>query len=139
MSHGVNLNLNIEDAILAGPIETKSTTKMTAIALIVIGVLSLIFGYTSHSMERFWGMFFICSLYFLGLSLGAIITTCIFQITRAKWSPPIRRIAEAHIYCIPVFIVCLMLTYFGKQYLYPWGGGDPMPGREWWMLSLIHI
>ena len=89
--------------------------------------------------QHTWTVFFINCVYWLGLSLGGVMLSVIFQIVRATWSAPIRRIAEANVSFLPYAYGAVLCTYFGKEYLFPWARG-PMPGREYWMQpNLVYI
>jgi hypothetical protein len=68
----------------------------------------------------------------MGLAVGGVMVTAILQIVRAKWSPALRRLAEANVSFLPYAYLLLLFSYFGSYYLFPWGRA-PMPGREWWM------
>ena len=133
MSHGPSLKVDVEGAIKAGPIKARKSTKIILSVFTLIGLATFILGIVS-SPKNLWGAFYINLLFWMGLAAGGVITTVIFQIVRAKWAASIRRIAEANISFLPWAYGLLLITYFGKEYLFPWGvSGEGMPGREWWM------
>jgi hypothetical protein len=126
--------------VKAGPAKIADRTKTLCLIGILIGVgtftAALIMGVAP---KHLWGAYYVNLLYFMGLSAGAVMTTVIFQITRALWSPAIRRIAEAHIAFLPWALILLAFTWFGKEYLFPWGTKE-MPGKELWMTpSFVYI
>jgi hypothetical protein len=126
-------NIDINAAINAGPIETKKSLGGIALLCLTLGVVVFFTAlWTGYPPALLWASFFISLLFWMGVSVGAVMTTVIFQIVRALWAVPIRRIAEANIAFLPWAYLLLLCTYFGKEHLYPWANA-PMPGREWWM------
>lgn len=123
-------------------IDIDEITRSNAIPLRVrirpflYGVVTLASLYVVYALfvdpKHFWNTYFITSTYFFGLCLGSVMITVIFQIVRATWCVPIRRIAEANIAFLPYAYLMFMGTYFGKEYIFPWANA-PMPGREYWM------
>lgn len=131
--HAEELNINIQEALDAGPVKSSPLLTKALIVCLAVGIISFTCGLaTEYPDELVWGSFYTSAIYWLGLSIGGVITTVIFQIVRAKWSPPVRRIAEANIAYVPWGVALLLCSYFGKEYLFPWAT-SPMPGREEYM------
>lgn len=131
--HAEPININVQEVIEAGPIQPQVGVARVMWGFILFGLACFLVGiFSSFPNEIVWGSYYTSALYFLGLSIGGVMTTAIFQIVRAKWSPPIRRIAEANIFFVPWGIFFLLCTFFGRDYLFPWAT-SPMPGRESWM------
>ena len=134
MAHGHALHIDIEAAKDAAPIQANKNLKRLFLGYVVAGLLVVALGIFKYSPEQFWGAYYVNLLFWMGLSCGGVVITAILQIVRAQWSPPVRRIAEANIAFLPWAYVLLLVSYFGKNTLFPWGDA-PMPGREWWMSS----
>lgn len=132
MAHGPVLNINIEEVMQERPIGVAPSVSMYLWALVAVGALTFILGLVSFPPEYLWGVYYSTLIMWLGVALGGVIIACIVQIVRAKWAPPIRRIAEANVAFLPWAFLLFLLTYFGKETLFPWARA-PMPGREWWM------
>ena len=132
MSHGSTVTINLDEVVNAGPV--KVGAKMSALfwAGIAIGILTFSYGILFETPERLWSVYFVNLVFFLGLALGSVVLSAIFQIVRAKWSAPVSRIAEAPVSFLPWAYVLWAVTYFGKDYLYPWAT-KPAAGKEWWM------
>lgn len=131
MSEAHAAQIDLHEVIESDPIKPHTGLRNWMWGFIMLGIA--IFCYQVFSdPKHLWGSFYVNLLVFMGLSIGAVMTTVIFQIVRATWSPPIRRLAEANIAFLPTALILLLTTYFGKEYLFPWARG-PMPGREWWM------
>ena len=129
--HSDPLNINIEEVSRCEPIPTRTGIQKLLWTIITLGGC-LAFAYLFIDPKHLWNTYFITSIFWLGLSLGGVMTTVIFQIVRATWCAPIRRIAESNIAFLPYAYFAFMGTYFGRFYLYNWAN-TPMPGREIWM------
>jgi len=132
MSHGIALNIDIEAASKADPITPGQKLTLSMWICVGIGCVTFIYGLVAAPPKLLWGVYFVNVVFWMGLAVGCVMTAVIFQIVRARWSPPVRRIAEANVSFLPWAYLLLMATYFGKDHLYPWGT-EPMPGREAWM------
>ena len=132
MSHVHMIPVDIDSVVNAGPIKLSSSLISICWIGIFIGLATFFLGIFSEHEALTWGAFFVNLLYFMGLSLGGCMASVIFQIVRAKWSPPIRRLAESNVAFFPVAFLGFCTLYFGKEHLFYWGS-HPMPGREWWM------
>jgi hypothetical protein len=97
-----------------------------------IGIATFFLGLLLTSAARVWASYFVSLVFFMGLAAGGVILSAIFQIVRATWSASLRRIAEANIAFLPIALVGLLLTWFGRLELFPWAR-SPKPGSEWWM------
>ena len=132
MSHGPVLNIDIEEVMKEKPIEITWATERYLWLLVLIGVATFFLGVAGFPASYLWGVYYSTLLMWMGVALGSVIIACIVQIVRAKWAPPIRRIAEANAAFLPWAFLLFLVTYFGKETLFPWARA-PMPGREWWM------
>ena len=129
--HSDPLNINLEEVIKSEPIPTRVSTDKVLWALIFVGGC-FFFAYLFIDPKHLWNSYFITSVFWLGLSLGGVMVTVIFQIVRATWCAPIRRVAESNVAFLPYAYLAFLGTYFGKEYLFKWALA-PMPGREVWM------
>jgi hypothetical protein len=132
MSHANYVKVNVDDFLGSSPLSIPAKLKITLWIFLAIGLFTFCFGLLFAEPKHFWGVFYVCTLQFLGISFGALMPSIIFQIVRAKWSATLRRISEAHIAFVPWALLCLFVTYLGKDSLFPWAS-KPMPGREIWM------
>lgn len=132
MSHANYVKVNAQEVLATQPIAPGKRLRIFFYAALTIGAIALFFGGIFADPAKFWGSFYVSTLFWMGLSFGGLVTVLIFQIVRAKWSATFRRLAEANIYFVPWACLALLCTYLGKDYLFAWGD-KPMPGREWWM------
>ncbi len=134
MSFNVSTHIDIDAVMKAEPIKLSMGIKRLSSLFICLGALTFVVAtFGGYPLELAWATYYQNLVFFMGLSCGGVIIAAIVQIVRAKWAPPVRRITEANVAFLPWAWMLFMLTWFGKSYLFPWGGGQPMPGREWWM------
>lgn len=131
--HTEPLNLDVQEAIEGGPLKPGDNLIRLFITLIAIGVFGFFCAlFSDYSNRLLWGIYYQNVIFWMGLAAGGVMTTVIMQIVRARWSPPVRRLAEANVSFLPYAYLLFLATYFGKDYLFPWAT-SPMPGREIWM------
>ena len=83
-------NIDIEAAIQAPPVAPSRTTRTLGLICIVIGVSVFFWAlFSDYPDKLLWGTYFVSLLFWMGLSVGAVMTTAIFQIVRALWAVPI--------------------------------------------------
>jgi hypothetical protein len=124
--------IDIRDAVEGESLKLLPGVRGLLITFTTIGFLTIMFAYVMQPPEIFWGSYFINSVFWMGLAAGSVALTAILQIVRGIWAAPMRRILEANVAFLPWALVLMLMTYFGKEHLFPWGRG-PMPGKEAWM------
>lgn len=125
-------NINVDTIVNTKPIEPAKSLRFYLITFLLAGIIAFSIGILSDEAAHVWGVYLVNVSFFMGLAAGSVMLAVIFQITRAIWSGSLRRLAEANVVFLPIGLILLMITYFGKEYLYPWATSD-MPGREAWM------
>lgn len=132
MSHANYVKVNVKEVLATEPIAPSKKLQLFFGAALTVGIITFFAGLLVADGKRLWGAFYVNTLFWTGLGFGGLVTALIFQIVRAKWAATLRRISEANIAFIPWTLLALLLTYMGKNYLFPWATA-PMPGREFWM------
>jgi len=130
--HTEPVQVNIDEVLEAGPLKVSAAFKSVMLILIVIGILAFVGSYLTMGAHHAWAAYFVSLMFFMGLAAGSVVLTAIFQITRARWSPPVRRLADANSAFLPIAWLLLAFSYFGQDVLYPWAT-TPKPGVENWM------
>lgn len=93
--------------------------KITAIALITVGLAALIFGlYTAP--VRTWANILLNNYYFLSLAIGGTFFLAIQSISQAGWSAQFKRVPEAMGAYLPIAFLVLCLMAFGLHDIYHW-------------------
>ncbi|HEX9582429.1 MAG TPA: NrfD/PsrC family molybdoenzyme membrane anchor subunit [Gemmatimonadales bacterium] len=81
---------------------------------------------------RAWRAYHVNFLFFTGVSLGGVAFSAAFRVTKGAWAGPIVRFAEAGAAFLPVALVCFLVLFLGRQYLFPWID-HPTPARGSWL------
>lgn len=116
----------------AGPIQPTGMLASVSWGMIFLGIVAFIISLAFYPHDLLWAAYYVNLLFWMGLAVGGVICAVIFQIVRAHWSPPVRRICEANVAFLPWAYILFLVTIFGREHLFPWAT-SPMPGREWWM------
>lgn len=126
------VRINIDETANAKPLEFSSSIRSLMWVFAVVGFSIFVMGFLWEAHDHLWAAFYSSLLFFMGISVGGVMISAIFQIVKAQWSLPIRRLTEANVAFLPWAYLCLLTTYFGREYLFTWAR-SPMPGREFWM------
>jgi len=130
--HAEIAKINVEEVIKAGPIRAEGGLRSLMWLFVFIGIVTFSYALFAVPAANLWGAYYVNLLFFMGLSVGGVVLSVIFQIVRARWAAPIRRIVEANVSFFPWAFILFLCSYAGKEVLFPWARA-PMPGREWWM------
>ena len=107
-----------------------------SIALMAIGILSVILLYITHGSSsdnhvaaRFWGSILQNSVYFLLVTNATMFFICATTLAWGGWQMSFRRVSEAISTCVPVIgiiaLIILMALIFGNNHvIYQWAGPD---------------
>jgi hypothetical protein len=124
--------------------EVPSRFRTWSLALIGVGVLSLLIGFfvygtgDEHSKARFWSALLQNSVYFLLVVNAAMFFICATTLAMSGWQMAFRRVSEAiSVAVIPLGIIAfiiLMAIVFGHQHaIYHWltpGGDKILQGKS---------
>ncbi|MHC1707000.1 MAG: hypothetical protein AB9842_05700 [Bacteroidales bacterium] len=100
-------------------INLSSGFKITCYILIVIGIVSLGFGFFTAPQQT-WANILLNNYYFLALSIGAGFFLALQYISQSGWSAMFKRVPEAMGFFIPIAGIIMLLMYFGMPSLYHW-------------------
>jgi hypothetical protein len=98
---------------------------------VLVGTVAFTYGAIALPPQLFWASYYVNVVFWTGIACGMVALCAIFQIVRAQWTPPIRRICEAGVSFLPYAYILILTSYAGKEYLFYWGK-KPLPGKEFW-------
>lgn len=102
---------------------------LAAVGLVLFAVLL-----AGDDPGRAWRMFHINFLFFTGAAQGAIIFAATQKVTKGAWAGPIIRFAEAAVAFLPISLLCFLVIFLGRDYLFPWIE-HPTPARGQWLTT----
>ena len=92
----------------------SKTTSLPLAILIVIGVAAVITGFATDP-ARTWPNVLLNNIFFLTISVGAMMFYSLQYITGSSWSALFQRIPLALGSFIPVAAMLMLIMYFGLQ------------------------
>ncbi|HEU5322815.1 MAG TPA: hypothetical protein VFX28_18560, partial [Methylomirabilota bacterium] len=107
---------------------------MTALwgALALAGVVAFVVGAASADASHTWGVYLINLVFWSGLAVTGPAVAGMMQLTEARWSPSVRRIAVTTTGFLPVSFLLLLVLFAGRTALYPWVT-TPLPVKAAWL------
>jgi hypothetical protein len=104
---------------------------MTALwgVLAALGALAFV---TASDLQRAWSVYLVNLVFWAGLAVTGPAIGGMMQLTEARWSPSVRRLAVTTIGFLPVAFVLIALLFAGRTVLYPWVT-DPVPVKAVWL------
>ena len=90
------------------------------IVLAAAGALAFVLGVNSPEAPRIWSIYLANLVFWSGLAVTGPAIAGMMQLTEARWSPSVRRIALTTAGFLPVAFVLLLVLFAGRTVLYPW-------------------
>jgi Ni/Fe-hydrogenase subunit HybB-like protein len=88
--------------------------------LAAAGALAFLLGVNSPEAPRIWSVYLANLVFWSGLAVTGPAIAGMMQLTEARWSPSVRRIALTTAGFLPVAFVLLLVLFAGRTALYPW-------------------
>lgn len=91
--------------------------------MVAVGVAALVTAFISDP-QRGWANLLLNNVYFVSLSVGALLFLSIQRVTHSGWSAGFIRVPEAMAGYLPVAAILFLIMIFGAQSLYHWSHAD---------------
>jgi Ni/Fe-hydrogenase subunit HybB-like protein len=88
--------------------------------LAAVGAIAFLLGAGSADAGRTWSIYLVNVVFWSGLAVTGPAIAAMMQLTEARWSPSVRRIAVTTVGFLPVAFVLLLVLFLGREVLYPW-------------------
>jgi len=98
----------------------------------VLGAVVFLVGANSADAPQVWSVYLVNLVFWSGLAVTGPAIAGMMQITEARWSPSVRRIALTTAGFLPTSFVLLLVLYTGQTVLYPWVT-TPIPAKAGWL------
>jgi len=124
----------VGSAALSSPNQLPISLGVRAVLsfLIAVGLMSFVGGLFSDP-ETTWRAFHVNFIYWAALSQSGVVFAAALVIVGARWSGPLRHIAEGLSAWVPISFLLCIVGYFGREYVFePWIHAAP-PGKEGWL------
>src|SRR2546425_7706450 len=100
--------------------------------LAALGALAFVLGVNSAEAARVWSIYLVNLVFWSGLAVTGPAIAGMMQLTEARWSPSVRRIALTTAGFLHVAFVLLLVLFIGRTTLYPWAT-KPLPVKAVWL------
>jgi hypothetical protein len=101
-------------------------------ALALIGALVFVMGAMSADPRHTWAIYLVNVVFWSGLAVTGPAIAGMMQLTEARWSPTVRRLALTTAGFLPVSFVLLVVMFAGRAALYSWVN-TPVPVKAGWL------
>ena len=106
--------------------------RMVWAALALIGALTFVMGALSADPRHAWAIYLVNVVFWSGLAVTGPAIAGMMQITEARWSPTVRRLALTTAGFLPISFVLLVIMFAGRTALYSWVS-TPIPVKAGWL------
>jgi len=100
--------------------------------LAALGALAFLMGVNSADAASVWSIYLVNLVFWSGLAVTGPAIAGMMQLTEARWSPSVRRIALTTAGFLPAAFVLLLVLFIGRATLYPWTT-KPLPVKAVWL------
>jgi hypothetical protein len=97
-----------------------------------LGAVVFLIGANSADAAHVWSIYLVNLVFWSGLAVTGPAIAGMMQVTEARWSPSVRRIALTTAGFLPLAFVLLLVLYAGQSVLYPWVT-TPIPAKAGWL------
>lgn len=103
------------------------------LALFVLaGAAAFGVGVASGDGSRIWSIYLVNLLFWSGLSVTGPAIAGMMELTEARWSPSVKRLALTTAGFLPLAVIGFVLLYFGRAELYAWVT-KPIESKAIWL------
>jgi len=100
-------------------------------ALSALGAIGFVWGLTVNPIEA-WSLYLANLMFWSAIAATGPAISAMMQLTEARWSPTVRRLALTTAGFLPIAFVLLVVLFFGRAYLYAWVT-NPIPVKAAWL------
>jgi hypothetical protein len=100
------------------------------IVLVLAGAVAFVLGLTSADPAHAWSIYLVNIVFWSGIAASGPAVAAIMQLTEARWSPSVRRIALTTVGFLPVAFVLLIVLILGSDTLWAWVRPERFKGHD---------
>jgi len=100
--------------------------------LTVLGVISFGLGVASADAAQVWSIYLANLLFWSGLAVAGPAIAGMMELTEARWSPSVKRLALTTAGFLPVSLILFAILFAGRGQLYGWVR-EPVPVKAIWL------
>jgi Ni/Fe-hydrogenase subunit HybB-like protein len=100
--------------------------------LALLGAVSFGLGVASANAAHVWSMYLVNLLFWSGLAVTGPAIAGMMELTEARWSPAVKRLALTTAGFLPVALILFVVLFAGRHQLYDWVR-TPVPAKAVWL------
>src|SRR3989441_12922931 len=100
--------------------------------LAALGALAFVLGVNSAEAARVWSIYLVNLLFWSGLAVTGPAIAGMMELTEARWSPTVKRLALTTAGFLPVALLLFAILFGGRSELYAWVR-TPVPAKGGWL------
>lgn len=97
-----------------------------------VGLAAFLAGILGREPGRAWQALLINFLLWSAAAQGAVLFSAVTEVVHARWSAPLKGLAEAFAGFFPVSLALFFILLIGADHLFPWRGME-LHGQEVWL------
>src|SRR5881409_335863 len=107
------------------------------------GAVAFLTGARSADARAVWSIYLVNLVFWSGLAVTGPAIAAMMQLTQARWSPSVRRIALTTAGFLPAAFVLFLVLFAGQTTLYPWVTTPVVAKQAWlnvpffWLRTLV--
>jgi hypothetical protein len=106
--------------------------RMVWAVLALLGAAAFVMGVLSADARHAWSIYLVNLVFWSGLAVTGPAIAGMMQLTEARWSPGVRRIALTTAGFLPVSFVLFAIMFAGRAELWTWVT-TPVPSKAAWL------
>ena len=100
------------------------------LGLVVVGAATFIYGLMQPEPWQAWAIYLVNLVFWSGLAIAGPAVAAMMQLTEARWSPSIKRVALTTGGFLPFSFVLFLVFFLGMGTLYPWVNNPAMVEKK---------
>src|SRR5947207_14131363 len=102
------------------------------VVLAALGALAFLVGVNSADAASVWSIYLVNLLFWSGLAVTGPAIAGMMELTEARWSPIVKRLALTTAGFLPVSLLLFAILFGGRSELYAWVR-TPVPNKAAWL------
>jgi hypothetical protein len=105
------------------PADAWARVRSSMLFIAIVGWIGALIGFASEP-ESFFSSYLVAFLFCISIAIGAAFFVMVEHLTGSAWSVTVRRLMEALMRTMPLFLLLFAPLTFGLHYLYAWSHAD---------------
>ncbi len=118
--------------LIVPPPESPARVRLWLRVFVALGVVTVLAGIAGFASQRVWISYLVNFVFWSGVAQAGVVFSAAYRLTNGRWGETIRRVAEGFVFFIPLSVVLFLVTFIGREYLWPWIT-EPIEAKSAWL------